>query len=309
MSAVLATSDRAAWLQQRRAGIGGSDVAAILGMSPWRTPLEVYLDKRGEAAPDFDNESMIWGRALEPVIRQQYAERTGREVAVPASILVHPKHEFMLANLDGVTDDDRVLEVKTARSGQDWGEPGSAEIPEVYALQVQHYLAVTGFVVADVAVLIGGSDFRIYEVPADPELQGLMIEAEATFWQRVIDGNPPDPVSFAEAQLRFGRSAATGAVEADTYVITAVNELRDVRGQLKALEAREEAAKAVVMRALGDNGDTLIDRGRTLATWKLAKAPSRFDSTAFQAAHPDLHKQFTRLGEPSRRLLIKDPAA
>jgi putative phage-type endonuclease len=191
----------------RMTGIGGSDAAAVLGLSKWKTPLQVYLEKLGQGGLMLDNEAMAWGRALEPVIRQQYAERTGRIVYLPDTALRHKEHDFMIANLDGYTDDGRVLEVKTARSGQEWGEPGSDEIPTNYLLQVQHYLTVTGFEWADVAVLIGGSDFRIYEIRADKDLQALLIEGEAEFWQRVQDRNPPDPKTAAE---RYGvrRSAA-----------------------------------------------------------------------------------------------------
>src|SRR5690349_18206306 len=117
--------DRTEFLEQRRLGIGGSDVAPILGLSKWASPLDIYLRKRGEQPEQDDNEAMLWGRALEPVIRQQYAERTGRIVRVPEAALVHPQLTFARANLDGVTDDGRVVEVKTARTAQDWGEPGS----------------------------------------------------------------------------------------------------------------------------------------------------------------------------------------
>lgn len=303
----MTTTDRQAWLEQRRLGIGGSDVAPILGLSKWRTPLDVYLDKRGEGHEDQDNEPMLWGRALEPVIRQQYADRTGRTVLVPDRMLVHPQHGFMIANVDGLTEDRRVFEAKNARSGQGWGEPGTDEIPEAYYLQTQHYLAVTTYTVADIAVLIGGSDFRIYHVEADTGLQADMIEAEAAFWQRVLDGTPPDPVSFTDAVQRYGRSAAVGAVEADAEVLAAHRKLVGIRHALAQLEEQEAEQKAVLVRALGEAGDTLVANGRTLATWKLAKAPQRFDTTRFKASHPDLYSQFTAAGEPSRRLLLKEP--
>lgn len=298
--------DRAIWLDTRRRGIGGSDVAAILGLSPWKSPLDVYLDKRGEAPEQDDNEAMAWGRALEPVIRQQYADRTGRSVIVPDAILQHPRHDFMLANLDGIAENQRVLEVKTARSGQDWGEPGTDEIPEPYLLQVQHYLCVTGYAIADVAVLIAGSDFRIYHVEADPELHGMLIEEEGAFWQRVIDANPPEPRTFADLSARFGRSNATGNVIAGQAVIDACAHLKAVREQIKHLEQQEADEKAVLMRALGDAGDALIGpEGKPLATWKLAKSPQRFDASSFKDAYPELHAQFMREGAPSRRLLLK----
>lgn len=306
MSAQLKIDPRIQWLEDRRRGIGGSDVAPILGLSKWRTPLDVYRDKRGESDEQSDNEAMLWGRTLEPVIRQQYAERTGRVVRLPEGIMQHPEHDFMLANLDGVTDDGRVLEIKTARSGADWGEPGSAEIPDAYALQVQHYLCVTGLAVADVAVLIAGSDFRLYEVPADIELHRMLITAEGDFWAHVLAGRPPEPVSFADAVAAFGRSAAAGSVEASERAVMACHDLRRIRMEIKALEEDEAAQKAIVMLALGQAGDTLTHAGKALATWKLAKAPERFDTAAFRAAHADLAAAYTAPGTPSRRLLIKD---
>lgn len=192
-------TDRTQWLAARRAGIGGSDVAPILGLSKWRTPLDVYLDKRGELPEQEDNAAMHWGRTLEPIIRQEYANQTGATVTVPDSILAHPQYPFMLASLDGVTDALRVFEAKTARASEGWGEPGSDEIPDAYALQVQHYMAVTGYQFADVAVLIGGSDFRIYTVAADHELQDEIIQACRVFWERVESGNPPEPITATEA--------------------------------------------------------------------------------------------------------------
>ncbi len=300
------TAHPPAWHEARRRGIGGSDVAAILGLSKFKTAYQVYQEKTGALAPQPDNDRMFWGRRLEPVVRQVYADQTGRDIVVPDTALRHPDHDYMLANLDGIAAGDRVLEIKTAGQATGWGEAGSAQIPDHYALQVQHYMAVTGLPVADVAVLIGGSDFRIYVVPADPVLQSAMIEAEAAFWRRVVERRPPEPLTMAEAQHRFGRSAASGNVEADANAIAAVQNLHDLRRQIATLEERATAERAAIMKALGEAGDTLVANGVTLATWKLAKGRKLFDAKSFAAAHPDLHAAFTRPGTPSRTFLLKD---
>lgn len=301
--------NRAEWLEARRQGIGGSDAPAIVGVSPWRTPLDVYEDKLGEAPERDDNEAMAWGRALEPVIRQAYSDRTGYAVALPA-MLAHPKHDWMLANLDGIANDGRrVLEIKTARTAQGWGEEGSDMIPLPYLIQVQHYMAVTAIPVADVAVLIGGSDFRVYEVPADAELQAGIIEQEAELWGRIQRRDPPDPVTFAEVRKRFGQAPASGVVEATGAVFGKALTLQNLVAEIKTLEERADDCRAEIMRALGDKGDTLMYAGNVLATWKLAKAPQRFDSKGFAKEHPELAAQFTHAGEPSRRLLLKEIAA
>lgn len=299
-------AQREQWLAERRLGIGGSDVAPILGLSPWATPLDVYLDKIGEAPEREDTPAMAWGRAMEPLLRQAYEAQTGRRVLVPAESFVHPEHAFMRANVDGEIDDAIGFEGKTARTGEGWGEPGTDEVPDAYGLQVQHYMIVRGWVQVDIAVLIGGSDFRIYTVEADPQVQRDLIDLEREFWHRVETRNPPEPRTFAEVQQRFGRSAAAGMVVADDDAFNAWASLQDARRIAKEAEEREEAAKAELMRTLGDTGDTLIDhKGRVLATWKLAKAPQRFDANALKAEHPDLYETYLRLGEPSRRFLVK----
>lgn len=296
---------RQEWLTARKTGIGGSDVAAILGLSKWRTPYSVWQDKIGQGAEIEDNPAMKWGRNLEPVVRQEYAEQTGRVVLQPADMLRHPAHSFMLANLDGMTEDRRVVEIKTARSANGWGEPGTDQVPQDYLFQVQHYMAVTGFPVSDVAVLIGGSDFRIYEVPADPELQEMMIEAEAAFWQRVLDNNPPDPVTMADAIAKYGRFSRPDAVTADDGIKAAVLAIKDIKEQISILEASEEEAKAIIFKAMADR-DTLVDtNGTPLATWKTQAGSKRFDSTALKAAHPDTYAEFLKQGEPTRRFLLK----
>lgn len=300
---------RSEWLEQRRTGIGGSDVAAILGLSKYKTPLAVYLEKRGEADPTPDSAVMRWGRYLEPAVRQAYADETGREVRVPTEMLRHPLYPHMLANLDGVAggahEPLRIFEAKTARSADGWGEPGSDDIPQPYLLQVQHYMEVTGVQVADVAVLIGGSDFRLYEVPADRELQEMLIDAEAEFWERVQRAEPPEPVSYADVQARYGRASREGLVLASDEVMVAARRLADIKEQRAALDAAEEDWKALIQKAMGEN-DTLIDgSGKTVATWKAAKPAQRFDAAAFKAAHPEMHAQFVKPGEPSRRFLLK----
>jgi len=292
------------WLAERRKGIGGSDAAAALGLSQYKTPYQLYLDKIGETPDQEDNEAMLWGRALEPVIRQQYAERTGRTVLMPKSILRHDKHNFMLANIDGYTDGGRLLEIKTTRTAKGWGEPDTDEIPDIYGMQIQHYLIVTGLVVADVAVLIGGSDYRQYVVEADKELQELIIEGEADFWRHVENREPPEPVSYSDVVARYGRHSEAREIEADDDVLGDLGGLHNVRREIKELQKTEESFKTSIMKAMGD-ADTLTYRGERLVTWKASKGASRFDATAFKKAHPDLYAQFTKTSDPSRRFLIK----
>jgi len=287
-------------LEARKKGIGGSDAGAVLGISPWKTPLQVYMDKVGAADPIQDNDSMFWGRTLEPVIRQRYADVTNRKVVVPDTLITHPKFEFMIGNLDGITSDNRVLEIKTARSAEGWGEPGSNEIPDSYMIQVQHYMLITAIPVADVAVLIGGSDFRIYEVPAEPELMELMIEKETGFWSRVINRDPPEPITYQDMLLKYGRTSKESRVQADVVAMAAVARLKEI----KAIAKEEDELKTVIMAAFGES-DTLMDNNKVLATWKAGNGSKRFNAKLFEAENPELYKKYIVRSEPTRRLLLK----
>lgn len=294
------------WLKDRMSGIGGSDAAAVMGLSKWKTPLDVFMEKRGEVAPVLDSEPMKWGRLLEPVVRQEYAEQSGQVVRLaPNEVIRHPKLPFMLCTPDGVTESGRLYEGKCARTSDGWGEPGSNQIPDAYLIQVQHSLIVTKLSVADVAVLIGGSDFRVYEVPADPELQELIVDVETAFWRDVMAGEPPAPTTAADAQRRY-RSARPGSERTATQEIEdIVSNLRRIRSQLTELEGIEDMQKALVMGFLGD-AEILTDlSGKPLATWKQTKGATRFDAAAFKADSPDLYAQYQKTGEATRRFLVK----
>lgn len=294
--------NREQFLANRRKGIGGSDAAAVLGLSKWKTAYDVFLDKTGQAEPTPDNDAMLWGRLLEPVIRQQYADRTGREVAMPEMLTMADK-PYIVANVDGLCS-DRVLEIKTARTSKDWGEEGTDEVPMQYFLQCQHYLMVTGKPVADVAVLIGSADFRIYTVEANEKLFGVMQTAYAEFWNNhVLTGTPPEAVSYADAVARFKVSNGQ-SIEATPEIVAAIDALADASERVKEAEKLEEDLKGKIMTFMGEN-ETLTVDGLTRVSWKTAKAAERFDSKAFKAAHPDLAAEFTKPGAPSRRFLVK----
>lgn len=296
------------FLSARRRGIGGSDVAPILGMSPWKTPLDVWREKRGEQEPQAETDALYWGRVHEPRILEEYSRRTGRALLPSPGQIVSPSYDFAIANVDGITRCGRIVEAKTSRYSEGWGEDGSDQVPEAYALQVQHYMLVTGLPVADIAVLIAGSDFRTYSVEADRELHEMLVDAESEFWKLVIDGTPPEPRTYEDAARLFTRPAEA-RVEADDATLAAWRELLGVRAQLAALEAEEDRLRAQIASAIGDRGDTLVYGGSVLATWKATKGSARFDTSAFKAAHPDIYTQFTKAAEGARRLLLKDKAA
>lgn len=295
--------DTTQWLQERKRGIGGSDVAPICGLSPWKSAYQVWQEKVGLSEGQPDNPAMAYGRLVEPAIRQWYSNETGRTVRLPG-ILRHPQHQFCVGSLDGVTDCGRVLEIKTARSASDWGEPGTDQIPHYYRCQIEHYLMVTGLDVADVVVSFAGSMPVIYEVPADKELQEILLEREAQFWELVRTNTPPEVTTYSDIVAHFSKSRV-GQVTASNEAIEAINALHQLKATMKRMETEEQEWNAIIMSEMGES-DTLLDvDGKVLCTWKSAKAATRFDSKTFQTDHPELYSQYTKPGEPSRRFLIK----
>lgn len=281
-----------AWIAGRKTGIGGSDVAAILGLSKWRTKLDIYLDKIGESPEQLDNSAMQFGRILEPVLLDHYFNLTGFKRTSFPSIIRHPLHDWMIGSLDGLTQCGRVVEIKTARTADGWGQEGTDEIPNYYTTQVQHYLAVSGREVADVAVLIGGSDFRIYTVEADLALQDAIIELEQEFWQRVIDRRPPDPVSAADVMKIYPKSLES-SIEATPSMLSKIASLAALNEQIKNAEKQADKLKTELQIIIGENSGITMD-GKPLCTWKTHDA-SRFDQTAFKESHPELFEEFKKL--------------
>jgi len=305
-------SERAAWLAERATGIGGSDAAAVCGMSPWSTPLDVYMSKVGyldQVGQGRDDETtdMRRGTLLEPVVLQMYTDETGRVVRTPEKTYVNPEHSFVRANLDGICLANTVgIEAKTARRRQGWGEPWSAEVPMVYLFQVQHYMLATGLQVFHLPVLFGDFKFEIYEVEADREFQELLLEHEARFWAMVEARTPPEPVNDADVSKRWpvskpeGRKATQEDLEVGGHLLA-------VRGYFKNLEAVKKSLEAELKRSMEDV-EALVCGNETICTWKTAKGTTRFDAKKFRADHPKLYEQYSYESAPSRTFLFKEKA-
>lgn len=288
----------------RRTGVGASECAAALGLSPYQTRFELYQVKRGEAPESPDNLAMRFGLAAEPFILSEF------QCAHPDDLLVVAPDTMrrgrMFAHLDAWVPGSFNVQAKTARTRHGWGESGSPDIPQHYLLQVQHEMLLASVDVSFVPVLFGGADYDEFVVEADRELQELIEDGIAKFWRLVERGEPPEPVSLDDMLARFGGTCRAGQARTDPDVLRAVHELRAIRAQRERLDTAEAALKARLMGALRE-ADTLVDAtGHTLATWKATKPARRFDAAAFEAAHPELYREFLRTGEPGRQFRLKD---
>ena len=303
---------REEWLSVRNQGIGSSDSAAVVGLSPYKSPLELWMEKTGRKPPDdlSANEAVFWGSTLEPVIAQVYGEKTGAKVRRVHAVLQHYEHPHMLANLDRIVahpiDGHGILEVKTAGHwSEGYWEDG---VPEHYQCQVLHQLAVTGKAWADVAVLIAGQEFRTYRIERDEEKIAALIELEDRFWQHVVDDTPPavDGSESSGKALGMLYPSDTGEVVdfSDSAEMGALfQRLIHARQERERIELEESTLRQQVQSALGSASNAIFASGKV--GWKKIKDSVATDFKRLTETYPELVAQFTISKPGYRRFTVQ----
>lgn len=308
---------REEWLAVRKRGIGSSDAAAAVGLNPYQSQLELWLEKTGrddglpKTDPDDEDSPTYWGHLLEPIVAAHYSRRTGNKVRRVNAVLQHPDPRllWMLANIDREvvgSDEVQILECKTAGlNGSRFWRDG---IPEYVQLQVQHQLAVTGKISADVAVLLAGQQLEIHRIHRDESLIGRLIQLERQFWQYVESDTPPpaDGSESAERALRclypedYGQ---TVDFSQDVSLSSTFADLVQVRLSLVDLETQEAQLKQALQQAIGNASKALFETGSV--TWKKAKDSQVLDSKRLLLDHPKLLQQYAATKVGSRRFIIQ----
>ena len=322
---------RAEFLERRRAVIGGSDVAAILGLSRFKTAVDVYRSKV-EGIDEPAGQAAYWGSLMEEMVAKEFAKRTGFKVQrVNALIraagagawrgadidraIVNPK---ISGNVRIIPEDkregrniittDAILECKTANqyAAGEWGDSQEDEIlagkvisehkiPLFYETQVQWYLGVTGVQTCYVAVLIGGNDFRIYKVDRDDDVIAALVESCGKFWHECVQAKtPPSPACMSDVQKLYPQDNGCSA-EASNSQAADIGELRTLAGKVDGLKAQIEVVKTRLADSMGGMQILTLD-GKKAVTYKTQKS-RRFDSAAMKKAHPDLYQAYQNISE------------
>ena len=301
------------WLAVRRTGIGGSDAAAAVGLNPYMSPLELWLDKTGRAeglprpSPDDTTSPTYWGTLLEPLVAAVYTKQTGNRVRRVNAVLRHPSIPFMLANIDREVvgaRDVSILECKTA--GEFGARLWHAGVPEYVQIQVQHQLAVTGKTAAHVAVLLCGQALEVHRIERDDALIGRLVELEARFWRFVESDTPPPPdgSESADRALRHLYPGSGGTVDFtdDRNLSSAFADLVAVRADIEARQAIEAQLKQTIAQAMGDATRALFETGEV--SFKRSKDSSAVDLKRLLADHPEYETRYATSRPGSRRFLI-----
>lgn len=265
---------RAQWLAVRQTGIGSSDIAAILGQSGWATPYSVWWDKVGPVNEDNDgkNESMRWGQLLEPIVADEWTLRTGIETT-RIGVCRNSDRPWQMATPDRLTADGGLLECKTASSWLE-DEWAGESVPIKYLLQTTWQMDTLGVDHGYMAVLIGGQEMRIFDVPLDLEIVAVIRERGAAFWRLVEAGTAPptdglDPTTEA-LKVRWSEPEPDKIVVLDSEWLDQL----DWREQHKAdIAEATQASKAIdnALREACGNATHAVCNGLLVATWKPRK--------------------------------------
>lgn len=247
---------RKAFLEERKKGIGSTMSPTILGLSRFTSPFALWQELTGQADDRPQTLPMWLGLKMQSVVGELYAHANGKRLRADNRMHVHPGHPWLYTHLDfRVIGERRLVEAKTSNRWDLWGADGSTDVPPEYWVQVQHEMAVTGYQWCDLAVLLSNREFRTFPIPADPEFQARMIDADHEFWfDHVLTGDPPyDGSEAAEAFLRRTKPTPTAGMK----VASAEQTLQVVRweelgAEVKRLKAEQAKIQQVLELGIGD---------------------------------------------------------
>jgi len=296
------------WLKFRNKGIGGSDVATICGINKYKSPLQLWLEKTNQIDPVEAGEAAYFGTLLEPIVREEFTRRSGLRVDTINSILKHPVFDFMLANVDGIVIDENnnkaIFEAKTASvfKSEQWEDN---KIPEEYMLQIQHYMAVTGFNKTYIACLLGGNKFIYKVIERDDELIDMIIQLEFNFWECVKNNVPPkidgsESCSDLMSRLYPNANKDSSIILPDEAQLL-VEQYNSSKEQEKQFSERKEEAANILKQMLGENEVGVIND--TKISWKNVTT-DRLDTKKLKSEKPQIYDEYVS-SSSSRRFAIK----
>lgn len=293
------TDNRESWHEQRRKGIGGSDVPVIiLGEYFGKTVQDLFFEKTNGSGENIDGPDIRRGKRQEPIAAMVYEEITGQKVRRINKVLQHPEHSFMLANIDReIVGEDAILEIKCPRhmTFRKWQREG---VPEGPLLQGQHYLAVRGRGKVVFGIFCAEIDeMMIVPIERDNELIDLIINKEGEFWEFVKAKELPR--EFKPAQIDLPPVGGADLIKLDTPEwAQATMDLREARELKTEAEAIEATAKAKVQELMGDHA--IAEGANCRIYWQTQKGRESFNKKELQKDHPDIYSQYVKQGNPFR---------
>jgi len=296
------------WLKAREEGIGASEVAAVLGVSPWETPFSLYLKKTHQVPPTEENDAMRRGHYLEDAVVQWWMHETGEQVIKASAadiIYVHPEFPYMRVTPDRIVRGrKKILEVKS--TAVQMGE----KIPVYYEAQCQYQMYVTGIHQAELIYIQGGLTFGRFVVDYDPGFAQYIASKVTEFWnENVIGGKEPDAICVEDLAVKVPKSTPESTVLADETALDQINVLREKKAMYDALGDEIMGLQNSLKMYMEDSEALLDEDGTVLLTWKSGKDKTTFDSKRFAEENPDLYDRYCKTVPGARSFLLKKPKA
>lgn len=293
------TLSTAEWRALRTDYIGGSDVAAVLGKSEYKSPFMVWLEKTGQLNNPGDTSIIRFGNLFEPIARQEFSRIMNVNVELPSSMIIHPVYPMLAGNVDGVIhstlhDGKGILEVKTTSTHRvsPWDLPAS--IPTEWTYQVQHYLGVTGFGYAYLQIFFRDTcEFAepIY-IPRDDELIASNNQLLSDWWASHVEIQTPPPMKTNQ-DLILRHPGSNGVYrEASSLITRKYRLLLSLRERLNGLTALKESVEFDLKDYCGEAEGIAVD-GQPVVSWRPIERNS-MDMPAFRKDHPDLYKSYLK---------------
>jgi len=300
--------NREEWLRGRKHYLGGSDIASILGLNQYRSALDVFLDKTSTSIKDESSNFTKWGTILEDVIANEYAATLALEIEPEESPIFHFEYSFLAANIDRWVDNRKyILECKTtsAFKANEWGEEGTDQIPESYLCQVAWYSAICNVAKVDIAVLIGGNDFRIYTYNKNKEFEDKLIKIGCDFWQNNVQKNvPPKCSNIHDISNLYPKSNGVGK-KVNRKIENKLQQLKLVKEESKMLEDKVNKLKLEIQEYMQDYDVLVNDSGEIVASWKNTSPRAFLDLKRLKQDCQDIYLKYVNYAKQSRIFLVK----
>ena len=296
------------WLKYRKKGITGTDAGAICGLNPYSSAFQIYQDKITDEIEEFDNESMRQGRDLEEYVARRFSEETGLKVRRANAIFQNEENPFMLADFDRLIVGQKAgLECKTVSpySSDKWND---GNIPLHYQMQVQHYLAVSGFDCWYIAAVVFGREFLIRKIERDEELINYLIDIERGFWyNNVLAGIMPEPDGSDNCSEMIAKMYFKGQ-ENKTINLSGYKEILDRRADLDKLIKKMEKEKTEIDQKIKmemQDATVALEAGYKIS-WSNFEQ-NKLDTKKLKEEKPDIYKEYCK-SSTNRRFTVSHAA-
>jgi predicted phage-related endonuclease len=270
--------------------------------------VDVVLEKQGKKElPDLSHvEAVQMGHTMQPVIGRLFQERMEIELKDADYAITHPKHDWFRSHFDFISADGRTLvEAKNYNAAvRNKFDTDTNRIPDADYAQLIHEAACHGVDRIFLAVLFGGQEFCTFEFNITESQKDDLIKKMAEVWGFCKSGNLPPAESIEQTKIMFP-SSSTAVVTATRQVEMAITQLKDIKNQIKNLEAAEEQVEVAIRNLMGESQEIRTVDGQTLVTWKSSKSSKRFSADLFKQAMPDIYETFIVEQPGARRFLVK----